>query len=236
MSDAFYRFVRFAGKPIFRLTARPVIIGLENIPALSPANPTSGPAGSCLIASTHESPYDIVILIAHTPRLIDFISIVEIFRNPLFAWFYGSLNAFPLDRSRPDAGAVRTILTRLGAGRVVTMFPEGRLRSGPDSVIHTRKIRPGIGRISMLSQASIIPCVIINSSVYRRPLSWLPLFRTRYGVIYGQPLRPDTFNDRPADMEQALVDSLLSLHAHLSAAMKQAHGTAPTPTSDARDS
>jgi len=213
MSDAFYKFVRLVGRPVFWSTAAPVVLGREHL-----AKIYAGATGCCIIAPTHESPYDVALLIAQTPRLLDFVSITEVFANPLMAWFYGSLNAFPLDRSRPDSGAVRTILARLKRGRTVVMFPEGRLRAGKDSVVQTRKIKSGIGRIAEMAGASIVPCVIINSGAYGRPVSWLPLFRVRYGIIYGEPLLPEVLGERT---EEALVDALVTLHAQLRAAMDE---------------
>ncbi len=214
MSDAFYKFVRLIGRPVFWSTAAPVVLGREHL-----GKGAEGAAGCCIIAPTHESPYDIPILITQTPKLLDFVSITEVFANPLVAWFYGSLNAFPLDRSRPDSSAVRTILARLKGGRVVVVFPEGRIRTGKDSVVHTRRIKSGIGRLAEMAGANIVPCVIINSGLYRRPISWLPLFRVRYGIIYGEPIRPEVLGERT---EEALVDALVTLHAQLWAAMNEA--------------
>ena len=206
MSDVFYKVVWVIGWPAFFASSSPISIGEEHVP----------PRGPCIIAATHQCPYDIPLLIRHTPRLLDFVSITEVFHNPLLAWFYGSLNAFPLERSRPDAPAARVILDRLRRGRTVAMFPEGGFKTGATSVIHTRRIKPGIGRIANLSGAPIIPCVLINSPAYARPASWLPIRRTRYGVIYGEPLSPTL---DPEALETNLVDAFVSLHRRLSAEM-----------------
>ena len=221
MSDAFYRFVRFIGSPVFWSSAAPMVLGREHVLAAA-GGARDGARGRgtccCIIAPTHESPYDVPLLIVQTPLLLDFVSITEVFAHPLVAWFYGSLNAFPLDRSKPDSGAVRTILARLKRGRTVVMFPEGRLRAGKDSVVHTRKIKTGIGRVAQMAGASIVPCVIINSGAYQRPVNWLPLFWVRYGIIYGEPLLPEVLGER---IEVALVDALVALHAQLRAAMDE---------------
>ncbi|MBC7835821.1 MAG: 1-acyl-sn-glycerol-3-phosphate acyltransferase [Phycisphaerales bacterium] len=206
MSDAFYRTVRFLGSPVVWINSKPVVIGADRVPT----------TGRCLIAATHQSPYDVPLLMRHTPRLLDFVSIVEVFRNPLVAWFYRSLNAFPLDRSRPDVKTVRIIVDRLKRSRAVVIFPEGGIRKGADSVVHTRRIRPGCGRIARLTGAAITPCVVINSQVYSRSVSWLPLRRTRYGLIYGTPIDPAL---GPDVLEAKLIDAFVSLHAELSKAM-----------------
>lgn len=207
MSDLFYRVVRCVGTPVFWMSSRPVVIGVNRVPR----------AGACMVAATHESPYDVPLLIRHTPRLLDFVSIVEVFRNPLVGWFYGSLNAFPLDRSTPDARTVRVIMDRLKRGRAVGIFPEGGFRKGQASVVYTRRLRAGTGRIAHLAGAAVVPCVIINSPAYGKVASWLPLRRVRYGVIYGEAIEP---THSPEEMESRLVEALVTLHAELKAAME----------------
>ena len=73
MSDAFYRLVRFVGRPVFRVSAAPIVLGTERVPRASGADH----GAAFILASTHESPYDVALLIRHTPRLLDFVSIVE---------------------------------------------------------------------------------------------------------------------------------------------------------------
>lgn len=213
MSDVFYRAVRCLGRAAFWVSSSPVVIGIENIPA----------RGRFILAVTHQSPYDVALLIRHSPRFLDFVSIVEVFRNPIVAWLYGSLNAFPLDRSGPDPKTVRIILGRLERGRAIAMFPEGGMRIGPKSVVTSRQIRRGIGRISRLSRAQIVPCVLIGSEAYTRISSWLPLRRTRYGLIVGAPLSSDL---APSLLEARLVDSFVALHLELSDVMALESGLA----------
>jgi 1-acyl-sn-glycerol-3-phosphate acyltransferase len=209
MSDLFYTLVRGAGRLPFWLSSRPVAIDTDK----------GDRSGAFILAATHSSPYDIPLVIRHTRRPVDFVSITEVFRNPLVGWFYGSLNAFPLERSRPDAPTVRTILDRLSKGRIVCMFPEGGFRKGADSVVYSRKIRSGIGRIALLAGVPIVPVAIVNSQTYSRFTSWLPLRRTRYGIIYGDPIVP---NGDAGAIEQDLIEQFVRLHDVLTGQMAQA--------------
>lgn len=199
MSDAFYRVVRFFGSHPFWMSSRFSVSGLEHVPA-------SGPA---IIACTHSSPFDVPLLIRHVPRLLDFVSIVEVFQNPFVAWFYGNMNAFPLDRHRPDAPTVRTIFNRLDQGRVVAMFPEGAIRRGERSVIRTRSIKPGVGRIASRANAPVVPAVVVNSFAYTRCAAWLPVRGTRYAIAFGPPIQPSL---DPTEIEQTLVSELIRLY------------------------
>jgi 1-acyl-sn-glycerol-3-phosphate acyltransferase len=206
MSDAFYKFIRATWGPPFALSSRPTLLGLENVPR----------SGPCILASTHQSYFDVPILIHRTPRLIDFVSVVEEFRKPIVGRFYGAMNAFPLDRSRADPKTVRIILDRLARGRAVLIFPEGAIKIGEDSILNRGRLRPGIGRIAKLANAPIIPVVITNGAAFLKVKAWLPLRRTRYGLIYGPPLQP---TEDPREVEATLVESLKALNLQLHAAM-----------------
>jgi hypothetical protein len=96
------------------------------------------------------------------------------------------------------------------------VFPEGGFRRGRESVVYTRRIRRGIGRIAHLTRAPIVPCVLINTDVYARILSWFPFRGVRYGLMYGPPLPPDL---EPEQLEEQLVDAFVSLHGRLREAM-----------------
>lgn len=210
MSDWFYNFAWYSAYHVFWLSSSPTVIYPE----------VTRRAGAYILAANHQSPYDIPLLIRHTRRNVDFVSIVEVFRNPLVAWLYGSMNAFPLDRSKSDPRTIRVILDRLANGRVVGMFPEGQIRQPDHSVLAGGSIRKGIGRIARMANAPIIPVVVLNSGVYSHFSSWLPLRRVRYGIIYGQPLETNPSLDpenADADLENRLVAQLRELHAELSA-------------------
>ena len=203
MSDAFYRTLVTLGRPAFWASSRPTVVN-----AVATARP-----GAFLLAANHTCEYDIPILMRHCRRRVDFVSITEVFRNSFTAWLYGNMNAFPLERSRPDSPAVRTILDRLSRGRVVGMFPEGGFRTGEASVVHSRRIRPGIGRIAVLADVPIVPCVIVGSEQYRRFNSWLPFRQTRYAVAFGEMISP---NAPATTIEAELIESFVRLHDSLS--------------------
>src|SRR5437870_5041887 len=118
MSDWFYRIVVLIGRFPFWVSSRPIVLHAER----------ARREGAFILAANHTSPYDIPALMRHAPRRLDFVSITEVFRNPFIAWFYSHMNAFPHERSRGDPKTVRIILDRLSRGRVVAMFPEGRIR------------------------------------------------------------------------------------------------------------
>src|SRR5947209_18015130 len=118
MSDLFYSTVRLLGCHVFWLSSRPVVIGVEH----------TRRRGGFIVAATHPGAYDVPLLVRHARRRLDFVTITEAVANPLVRWFYTLMNAFPLDRSKTDPIAVRKAVARLRQGRVIAIFPEGRLR------------------------------------------------------------------------------------------------------------
>jgi 1-acyl-sn-glycerol-3-phosphate acyltransferase len=205
LSDRYYKWVRRICLPAFLVSASPVVLHARRAVC----------QGAYILAPNHLSPYDVPCLIKETPRVLDFVSIVDVFRNPLVAWFYRNMGAMPLDRSRVDITTTRTILQRLAQGRVVAMFPEGRIQNDEGSVLNGGRIRSGIFGIARAANVPILPCVILGTRAYHRFSAWLPLRRTVFGVNYGDPLMPDDTWENPAVAEGRLRESYRELHAEL---------------------
>ncbi len=188
MSELFYQSIRLVGSAVFRVASRPLILHAERV-----ARP-----GAFLLAANHESPFDAALLIAATPRVIYWLSIVEIFRHPFTRWFLSSMLAAPLDRSRVDTATVRTITRHLRAGRVVGLFPEGGVRAGADSVLTGGALKDGFARLAELARVPVVPCVVLGGRKFHCWTSWLPFFRTRWAVVFGEPIDLPRGGDRAA--------------------------------------
>jgi len=211
VSDLFYNFIWTIGSPAFITNGSATLLHRER-------TKRSGPF---ILASTHLSVYDVPLLIRHTPRILDFVSIVEAFRHPLAAWFLGSMGAFPLDRAKADSPAVRIILDRLARGRVIAMFPEGTIRNERTSLLAGGPMKLGFIRIAKLANVPIIPCVVLGARQYHQLKSWMPLRRTRYGIAYGDAIEIDPNSDeedRP-QIEAKLRAAYLALYEELKEAM-----------------
>ena len=214
MSDLAYNIVWHFCYPAIWVSSRPTVLHRERV---------DGP-GAYILAPNHLSPYDVPCLMAVSKRKLDWVSIVEAFRNPLVALLYGSVNVFPLDRSKVDSPTVRIILDRLKRGRVIAMFPEGHIKDDEkDSVIHGGPFKPGVARIAQLADVPVVPTVILGTKGYTNPLKWAPIKGLRYGVNFGKPLRVRTDLEKPeaikaflAEMKQAYLDLFAELEAAMS--------------------
>jgi 1-acyl-sn-glycerol-3-phosphate acyltransferase len=208
MSEGFYETVRRIGRVVFRIASKPRLLHEERA-----ARP-----GAYLLAANHVSPFDAPLLIAATPRVIYWLSIVEIFRHPLAGWFLRSIGAEPLDRGKVDTRTLRRVVRNLRTGRVVGIFPEGALRSGATSVLAEGGIHEGVCKLAQLASVPVLPCVVLGGEKFGNWKSWLPGARTRWAVAYGEAIFPGKDPDPDVDrkgMAQAITDALRALHTEV---------------------
>jgi 1-acyl-sn-glycerol-3-phosphate acyltransferase len=165
--------------------------------------------GAWILAANHISHFDPPLIGIALRRKIDWMGMVELFRQPLFGAWLRAVDAFPVDRAHLDRQAVRIALTRLRAGHALGMFPEGGIRDGSGSVLEGATTRPGVAGLSQITGAPIIPCVIIGADrCYALPRLWRPGRRIPVWIGFGQPIIAPAGGDRAAartDLEAALA-------------------------------
>ena len=151
--------------------------------------------GATILAPNHISHFDPPIIGPSIWRTTDWMAMRELFAIPLLGRWLSFVGTFPVQMREFDAPAVRTAIMRLRAGRMVGLFPEGGLRTGPESVLEGAPLRPGVAALAQMTGARVLPCVIIGSDALYDPKRWLPLRRTRVWIVFGEPLDPP--GDKP---------------------------------------
>ncbi len=174
----FNRAFRLTHRPIFWVSQRVRVVGLEHVDR----------PGGYLLAANHHNAMDIPGLMYITPRLIEFVSTLQITQHPLVGPFYRRFQPIPLNRGIVDSRTLREVVRRLQAGRGGGIFPEGRLCPEEESVTNGGGHRPGLGRIARLAGVPIVPAAILDAGSMMRPTAWLPLKRNRFAVAFGEPL------------------------------------------------
>ncbi len=184
--------------PIFRMIFRTRVIGRERLPR----------TGGLLVAANHISWADPPFLGSVLGRPVQFMAMVELFRKPALGWIGRQVGAFPVDRARADAGAVREAVRRVRAGGCVAIFPEGGIRLTQQSVLGgDPEFKPGAGMIALLGGAPILPVIIRDT---RKPYERRHWFRGEtMSLTIGQPFclwLPDTL---PAGERRRLSGEIL---------------------------
>ena len=123
--------------------------GLDQIPT----------EGALIVAATHESWLDPVLLAAFVPRRLHFMAKRQLFAVPLLGTLIERLGAFPIDRGTPGTRPFRTALGILSQGGAVVVFPQG----GVARKLEGRRFKAGIGSLAARSQAPILPLLVSGS-------------------------------------------------------------------------
>jgi 1-acyl-sn-glycerol-3-phosphate acyltransferase len=124
------------------------------VPARDPL-PTDGPV---LLVANHTCGIDHLVLQAATRRPLGFVIAQEYYDWPVVNWFARAVGCIPVRRDGRDVSAIRAALRALNEGRVIPIFPEGRIlpRSGREFLVPL----PGAGWIALRTTAPVIPAYI----------------------------------------------------------------------------
>lgn len=165
---------------ILALFMRRCILGKECVPR----------TGAAILAPNHISHFDPPLLGISSNRPVDWMAMEELFRSPTMGALVRWFGAFPVHRGRMDQVAIRTAIERLERGRMVGVFPEGGLRTGPNSVLEGAPIKPGVSGLAQMTQVPVVPCCVIGTDALYNRRSWLPWHRTKIWFAYAPPLDP----------------------------------------------
>ena len=145
-----FNLTQYVLKGIFTILYRVNIKGQDKIPR----------KGKYLICSNHISYLDSVLIGAYLPRFTYFMAKRELFTFSLISNLVTFYNAFPINRAIIDRATFNTALNILKNENILCLFPEGT-RSVDGKIGEGKK---GIGLISFLSGAPVIPMVIVGSN------------------------------------------------------------------------
>jgi 1-acyl-sn-glycerol-3-phosphate acyltransferase len=188
---------------VSRVMAQLVFAPFVKIRVLRPE--LGGVQGAWVLAANHISHFDPPLISIVTRRKIDWMGMIELFQNPLFAAWLRGIDSFPVHRGQLDRQAVRMALTRLRAGRVVGMFPEGGIRDGARSVLEGAPMRPGVAGLAQMTSAQVIPCVIMGTDrCYALPRLWRPGRRV-WPAALARRRRPGCRSRRPGSETRGSV-------------------------------
>lgn len=129
------------------------VTGVENIPP-----------GAAIIASKHQSDWDIFAILPYTDDKPAFIAKRQLMDIPFFGWAAMSINTISIDRSL-GAGAIPAMLASareaLSRGCRIVIFPEGTRRAPGAEPAY----RQGIFRMYEAQNVPVLP-VALNSGLF----------------------------------------------------------------------
>jgi len=117
--------------------------------------PREGPA---ILIANHTCGIDHLVLQAGCRRVLGFIIAREYYDWSLIHWFCKRVGCIPVNRDGRDIQAIRAALRALADGRVLPIFPEGRIT--PSSGRELGEILPGAAFLAVRAGVPVIPSYI----------------------------------------------------------------------------
>lgn len=149
MKEIPYRIVRAILYIYYVIFYRVTYIGRENIPK----------TGGVVLAGTHTSKSDILLLGASTKRMVNFLGKIELFKGP-GKWFMPLMGVIPVDRSKKNTDALDTAIEELKNGKLIGIFPEGTINRTADII--KRPFKYGAVKMAYESDSILVPFAIVG--------------------------------------------------------------------------
>jgi len=161
-----------------------------------------------IVIANHRSPVDPLLVWngMWNCRAVECMTAGEYFSVPGLSVFFRWLRAIPVARDGKDMVATRTALRRLEEGRLVGVFPEGKINRG-DGLLPGN---PGIAFLALRSRAPVYPVFIHNSPQSEGMVDPFWTFQ-RVTITYGDPVDLSSYYERPRTNEllQEVTDMLM---------------------------
>lgn len=151
--------------------------------------------GPVIVAANHNCVLDPLLLITTSPsRYPSFMVAREYAELPIVGRIISLIDCIPVNRTGIDTASVKAALRHLEAGRVLGMFPQGRIRRPEER----GDVHEGVGMLALRSGATVIP-VNISGTRYSDGIV-APFFRRHRAVVrYGLPVDLSRWKDRERD-------------------------------------
>lgn len=173
---------------------------------LTLANASTIPAeGPAILAPTHTSVLDPLLIQSTTRRRIYWLMAAEYMSIPLTGPFWRAAGIVPVHRNGRDSSATRTALRLLRDGELVGIFPEGRISPTPGERL---PLSEGPARLAVRARVPLLPLLLTGGVTRHGPRHMLrPLLLPQSAALtFGPPLSP--LNTGEQDLHQSLVTAL----------------------------
>ncbi len=153
--------------------------------------PLSSDQGA-VIVSNHRSSVDPFFIELGSNRHVHWMVAGEYFKNPAFGWFLLCGGAIPVKRGGLDTAATKKAMRLVSEGKLVGMFPEGRINQSDKFMLPGR---PGAILVALKARVPVVPCYIEGAPY--DGTAWSPfLMSARVIARFGDPIDLSSYYDR----------------------------------------
>ena len=164
--------------------------------------PDTGPA---IVICNHTSGLDPMLLQSCCRRSIIWMVAKEYYELKYLKPFFKILEAIPVDRSARDAASLRLALRALGEGRVLGVFPEGKISPTRGTML---PFQPGVAQMAIKMRAPIYPAFLDGTQCGITDITPAYLRRQRATLRFGGPIDLFSKTVEPKPTSEELSDQL----------------------------
>jgi len=157
--------------------------------------PRRGPA---ILVCNHISGLDPVLVQSVCPRLVVWMMAREYYEIRGLKWLFRTIEAIPVDRSGRDMAATRRALRALAEGRILGVFPEGRIEP-------SRELLPFQTGVAMMAIKTGVPVYPAYMEGTQRGMEMIPAFVNpqEATLAFGPAVQFDRSGTSRANLEAA---------------------------------
>jgi 1-acyl-sn-glycerol-3-phosphate acyltransferase len=174
----------------------------HRLPMVSFNLPVEGPA---IVVANHISGLDAFMLLASSSRPLHFLIAAEQYNRYGFRWLFDLSGCIPVEKATRPERALRAALRALNEGKVIALFPFGRMHLDSEEPI---KIKGGVAVLAERSGAIIYPARIEGAAVKKEVMP--AVIKRGYPKLFPlEPIRIEE-NETPREMLSRLSEALSS--------------------------
>lgn len=159
--------------------------------------------GAGILVSNHTSGLDPLLIQSVCNRLIIWMVAEEYTRRPALKWLFRQIESIPVHRSGRDVVATREALRALEKGRILGVFPEGRIERS----LELFPFQTGTALMALKTGVPVYP-VYLDGSQRRKPMSHAFFKPQNARLAFGEPIRlGEKFSSKELDGATLAVQS-----------------------------
>jgi 1-acyl-sn-glycerol-3-phosphate acyltransferase len=155
-------------------------------------------AGAAILVCNHTSGLDPLLIQSVCRRVIVWMMAKEYYDITAIGWVFRAVDAIPVERSGRDLSSTRQALRALADGRVLGIFPEGKIET-------SRELLPFQTGVAMMAIKTDVPVYPAYLDGTQRGKEMLPaiLVPNRATLRFGPPVEFDRSGTAKPQLEEA---------------------------------
>jgi 1-acyl-sn-glycerol-3-phosphate acyltransferase len=182
------RLLHLADKLISRVWHHTVVLKRPRLPVAGPA----------ILVCNHTSGLDPLLIQSVLDRVVIWMMAKEYYDIKAMTWVFKAIEAIPVDRFGRDSASVRAALRHLHNGRVLGVFPEGRIENSREMF----PFQTGVAAMAIKTGAPVYPA-FLDGTQRNKPMLWAFLWPNRATLAFGPTVELDRSSSSRENLEAA---------------------------------